>query len=220
MKPVLVIGAGGHANVVADALLASGRQILGFIVGTSAEDARRGSSLSLDILGDDGYLNKFSPKETDLVNGIGGVDCRGLRRRVQERLESEGWHFCSVRHPAALVSRFAELSSGVQLLAGSVVQAGVKVGAGSIVNTAAVLEHDSVLGKFVHIAPRALLCGNTIVGCNSHVGAGAVVIQGVSLGAQTLVGAGAVVVDSFPGGATLVGLPARYLSTSREKKGV
>jgi len=94
-------------------------------------------------------------------------------------------------------------------MAASVVQIGAIIGEGCIVNTAAVVEHDVSLSKWVHVAPRALLCGAVVVGEGSHIGAGAVVREGINLGAGTLVGAGAVVVDDFEGGGTLIGVPAR-----------
>jgi sugar O-acyltransferase (sialic acid O-acetyltransferase NeuD family) len=209
MKQVLIIGAGGHAKVVADALVASGRQVVGFTAGDPEGGMHSELLPGLKVLGTDEVLCNYSPTELDLVNGLGGINCSGLRRRVQERLEAEGWHFSGVRHPTAVVSQFAKVSAGVQLLAACVVQAGASIAEGSIVNTAAVVEHDSVLDTYVHVAPRAVICGNTRVGRNSHVGAGAIVRQGLQLGPDTLVGAGAVVVKDFVGRGTLIGIPAR-----------
>jgi sugar O-acyltransferase (sialic acid O-acetyltransferase NeuD family) len=209
MKPVLIVGAGGHAKVLADALLASGRQVLGFVE-SSAKDGHQAEVLpGLLVLGTDEVLLSYAPAEVELVNGLGGIDCGGLRRRVQAKLEADGWYFSGVCHPAAQVSPFAFVSAGVQLLACCIVQAGARLGVGSIINTAAVVEHDSTLEEYVHVAPRAVLCGNTYVGCNSHIGAGAIVRQGLILGANTLVGAGAVVVKDFDGQGTLIGVPAR-----------
>ena len=85
------------------------------------------------------------------------------------------------------------------------------MGEGCIVNTAAVVEHDVTLGPFVHVAPRALVCGGVSVGTNCHLGAGAVVREGLCLGADTVVGAGAVVIRDFGGGGVLIGVPARLL---------
>jgi len=72
-----------------------------------------------------------------------------------------------------------------------------------------VVEHDVSLGAWVHVAPRALICGDVAIGARSHIGAGAVVRQGIRLGEETVVGAGAVVVKDFAGGGLLVGIPAR-----------
>lgn len=209
MKPVLIIGAGGHAKVVADALLACQRRVLGFTVGEAARGEAVEVLPGLTVLGTDDVLSHYSPGEVDLVNGLGGVDCTGLRRRVQERLEADGWYFSGVCHPTAMISPFATVSPGAHLLAACVVQAGARIGVSSIINTAAVVEHDSVVDAYVHVAPRAVLCGNTQVGSNSHIGAGAIVRQGVQLGPSTLVGAGAVVVKDFGGRGTLIGIPAR-----------
>ena len=208
--PVIVVGSGGHAAVVADALLAAGETLLGF---TDSDDGRHGRMLcGLPVLGnDDDVLAAHAPAQTRLANGIGGVRGTALRQRVQQRLQAQGWQFTSVRHPSAIVSPFAHVGAGVQLLAASVVQTGADLGAGCIVNTAAVVEHDCRLGEHVHVAPRALLCGDVTVGARSHIGAGAVVRQGLRLGADTVVGAGAVVVKDFPGAGTLVGVPARRL---------
>jgi sugar O-acyltransferase (sialic acid O-acetyltransferase NeuD family) len=214
MKPsIIVIGAGGHAVVVADALLAAGEDVLGF---TDADPRCHGQRLcGLPVLGDDDtVLAAYTRDTTLLANGIGGVRGTALRQRVQQRLQAQGWQFTGVRHPSAIVSPFACIGEGVQLLAASVVQAGAELGAGCIVNTAAVVEHDCRLAEQVHVAPRALLCGEVELGARCHVGAGAVVRQGLRLGADTVVGAGAVVLMNFAGAGTLVGVPARSMETA------
>lgn len=210
-RPVVVIGAGGHAAVVADALTVAGIEVIGF---TDLDTARHGSEYcGLPVRGDDeGVLSGFGPDDILLANGIGGVGSTVLRQKVQMRLEQRGWQFATVRHPSAIVSPRARISGGVQLLAGSIVQVGAEIGSGTIVNTGAVVEHDCAVGSFVHVAPRALLCGNVKVGSGSHVGAGAVVKQGVSLGPNTLIGAGAVAVKDFAGDGVLVGTPARVVA--------
>lgn len=205
--PLLIIGAGGHAAVVADALLTCGERVLGF---TDADVGRWGTRLcGLPILGDDQILQTHLPHEVLLANGIGGVRGGGPRQRVQQGLEARGWHFASVRHPTAIVSARASIGVGAQMLAGCVVQVGAHIGKGCIVNTATVIEHDCKLGDYVHTAPGAIICGDVTIGARSHVGAGAVVCQGLGLGEDTVVGAGAVVVRNFAGGGLLVGVPAR-----------
>ncbi|MBS0366242.1 MAG: NeuD/PglB/VioB family sugar acetyltransferase [Proteobacteria bacterium] len=207
--PILIIGAGGHAAVVADALLAAGERVVGF---TDADVIRHQRELcGLRILGDDHILDGENPESLNLANGIGGVGSVAGRLTLQQRLRGRGWVFVSVRHPTAVVSPFARIAEGAQLLAGSVVQVGAEVGEGCIVNTAAVVEHGVSLGAWAHVAPRALLCGDVSVGARSHIGAGAVVRQGVRLGEDTVVGAGAVVVNDSAGGELLVGVPARLV---------
>ena len=214
--PVIVLGAGGHATVVADALLEAGAQVLGF---TDPDVGLHGTlRLGLPVLGGDDALTRYGTDRVRLANGLGFVSGTGraaLRARLQQRLEAEGWVFVGVVHPRATVSRHATLGAGCQVLAGAIVQAGARVGAGTIVNTAAIVEHDALVGDWCHLAPRATLCGQTRVGAGSLVGAGAVLRQSVSLGEDTLVGAGAVVLRDSPGHETLCGVPSRPLGTKR-----
>ncbi|MBI5720023.1 MAG: acetyltransferase [Burkholderiales bacterium] len=213
-QPIIIIGAGGHATVVADALLAEGLQVLGFVDRDAALTG--GRRLGLPVLGGDDVLAAYSRVEVRLVNGIGGTGAgivageAGLRERVQRRLEADGWHFGSVRHPDAVVSPHAQVEPGSQLMAGSVVQPGSRIGQGAIVNTRAVVEHDATVGAFAHIAPGAVLCGGVDVGEGAHVGAGAVVRQGVRIGAAAVIGVGAAVVRDCIGG-VWAGVPARLV---------
>lgn len=210
---VIIIGAGGHSTVVADALLAAGQLVLGFV---DNDPTRQGQIVcGMPVLGNDTILTDFETTNVLLANGIGGTRGEGLRAAVQRRLEGAGWHFVAVRHPSAFVSPFAQLGQGVQLMAHSVVQPGARLGEGCIVNSSAVVEHDVQLGPYVHVASNATLCGGVSVGAGSHVGAAAVIRQGVRLGDATVVGAGAVVVNDFPGGGTLVGVPSRPLDSKR-----
>ncbi len=213
--PIIVVGAGGHAVVVADALLAAGRKVLGFVdVDPGRRDTR---PFGLPVLGDDLALQAHDPTQVSLANGIGGVGRpadAGLRARVQTRLEGDGWSFTTVIHPSAVVSTHASIGPGSQLLAGSVVQPGAAIGRGAIINTRAVVEHDARVGEFAHVAPGAVLCGNVVIGAGTHVGAGATVRQGVVLGDGVVVGVGAAVVEDFERG-VLVGVPAQNRDAGR-----
>jgi len=206
---VVIVGSGGHAAVIADALLSAGERVIGF---TDQDAGRHGLLVcGLPVLGDDGVLDTLTSGDVRLANGIGGVRATQLRSGIQRGLESRGWQFVTVVHPSAVVSRFARISPGAQLLARCVIQPGAEVGEGCIVNTGAVIEHHVQLEEFVHVSCGAVLCGGVRIGARSHIGAAAVVKQGVTLGAHTLVGAGAAVVKNSAGGATLVGVPADVL---------
>ncbi len=205
--PVIVVGAGGHGGVVADALQAAGHRVLGF-VDPRAELAgmQRGG---LPVLGSDEALAAYSPHDVRLANGIGGTRPSPSRADVQARLESAGWIFIGVRHPSAIVSTTATIADTAQLLARCVVQTGARIGPAALVNTGAIVEHDVCVSAHVHVAPGAIVCGDVSLGAGCHVGAGAVVRQGLVLGPRTLVAAGAVVVRSHHDGHVLLaGVPA------------
>jgi sugar O-acyltransferase (sialic acid O-acetyltransferase NeuD family) len=204
---VLIIGAGGHAAVVADALLASGHRVRGFI-DSSAQ--KQGTSIfGLPVLGGDELLDSLSPADVQLANGIGSAGVMDARCRVYTAAVSRGFAFVSVRHPSAIVATSAVLGVGSQVLARAVVQPFATIGENSIINTGAIVEHDVVVGAHSHISPGCVLAGQVTVGTHVHVGVGAVVKQGINIAERSLVAAGAVVVDDVAAGTTVLGVPAR-----------
>jgi UDP-perosamine 4-acetyltransferase len=205
--PALIIGAGGHARVLIEALTKSGTAILGCV---AKETPIRWTSL-IPFLGDDEALLHYSPSSVVLINGIGSTARPDLRRDIFLRFKQKGYHFGTVAHPAAILPSDIVLGEGTQVMAGAILQPGCRVGDNVIVNTGAVVDHDCQICAHVHIAPGAVLSGDVTVGEGAHVGTGARVIQGVEIGAGAVVGAGATVLSDVPPGARVAGVPARPL---------
>jgi len=199
---VIIIGAGGHAQVLLDALQLSSCKILGFVDPAYAKGAS--GPRGLPMLGGDEVLDGFSVSEVQLVNGIGSIGPTTSRGSVWRRGKAAGFTFAQVVHPSAVISPGATLGEGVQIMAGCIVQTGAEIGANSIINTRASVDHDCKIGETVHIAPGVTLSGNVRIGDRAHIGTGAVVIQGISIGADSLVAAGAVVYRDLPEAGRLI----------------
>lgn len=204
---VIVLGAGGHGRVVAEALREGGVEIVGFTDPSDSSDV--GAIDGMPILGGDEVLIGYSKNDVVLANGIGSIGAPGLRRRIQSELAQAGWRFATVVHPRAVLSKSVELGVGAQVMAGAVVQAGTVVGDGCIINSGAIVDHDCWIGAFCHVASGATLSGGVQIAEESHIGAGATIIQGVTISRATVVGAGAVVVRNHLSGGTIVGVPAK-----------
>lgn len=205
--PALIIGAGGHARVLIEALTKSGTVILGYV----AKEAPIRWTPSIPFLGDDEELFLHAPTSVLLINGIGSTARPDLRRDIFLRFKQKGYNFGAVVHPAAIFPSDIALGEGAQVMAGAILQPGCRVGDNAMVNTGAVVDHDCQIGAHVHIAPGAVLSGDVTVGEGVHVGTGARVIQGLEIGAGAVVGAGATVLRDVPPGATVAGVPARLL---------
>jgi sugar O-acyltransferase (sialic acid O-acetyltransferase NeuD family) len=192
---MIVIGAGGHAGVVIDALRTMG------VVPHGALDSRAGAVNGVPVLGGDDYLT--SPEK--LANGLGNKVTRhssglGKRAELYRRFRNDGHSFPPVIHATAIVSEGADIGDGAQILAGAIVQTGAWVGKNAIVNTRAVIEHDCSVGDHCHIAPGAIMCGGVTLGPEVHIGAGAIILQGRTIGRYGIVAAGAVVTKDIPEG--------------------
>lgn len=206
-KPVILLGAGGHATVLLDVLTLVGANVLGYLDKSSGGG---GDNLrDVPFLGVDEEVRRFSPTDILLVNGIGSVGKAESRREIFLKFRAWGYHFRSVIHPTATISNWARMGEGVQVMAGAVVGANVTVGDNVIINTRATVDHDCHLASHVHIAPGAVLSGMVQVGESAHIGTGAAVKQGVRIGERAIVGVGSAVVHDISVGAVAYGCPAR-----------
>ena len=200
MCNVIIIGAGGHAKVVADIVLKSGDKLLGFL-----DDRKQGEVLyGYSVIGKITDAQKF-PKETRFIVAIGD---NNVRKTFMEQLGLE-WY--TAVHPSAQLGIETQIGEGSCIAANTVINASAKVGKGCIINTSAVVEHDCVVGDFSHISPRAVLCGTVAVGRCVHIGANATVINNLSVCSNSIVGAGATVVKSIEKSGVYVGTPAKFI---------
>ena len=112
-------------------------------------------------------------------------------------------------HPTAWVDASVVPGAGTVEFAGAMIQPGTVIGEHVIINTSASVDHDCVLGNFVHIAPGTHLAGNVRIDEGSFMGIGSAAIPGVRIGAWTTVGAGAVVVRELMDKVVAYGVPAK-----------
>ncbi len=205
MKPVIIIGGGGHAKVVASTLLKLQYPVLGF----TDQDSTKPPLLGLPFLGSDEIITSHDPSEVLLVNGIGSIRPGPVRSGLFNRFKDLGHSFLTLIHPDASVAAETEIGEGTLIFAGAVVQPGTRIGRNCILNTRCSVDHDCVIGDHTHIAPGATLSGAVTTGGNCHIGVGATILQGIGIGRGALVGAGSVVVRPVAAGTSVYGVPAR-----------
>jgi sugar O-acyltransferase (sialic acid O-acetyltransferase NeuD family) len=206
-KPVVILGGGGHARVVIDALRCAGHTIAG-VIDPKPEVAQTLPS-GVTWLGAD--LSKVRAGEVQLAIGVGSLDVgvKNPRPRVFQEAKAGGFLILSFKHPSAIVAGDVELGEGSQIMAGAILQPGLRTGVNCIVNTGARLDHDCRLGDHVHVAPGVVLSGTVDIGTGSHLGTGAIVIQNIKIGAEAMIAAGAVVSRDVPAMARVMPGPQR-----------
>ena len=207
MSGLLILGAGGHAKVVAETALASGTAAsIAFL-----DDRPLPPMLGWPVLGrlDQALDPSIQEKFPAALVAIGHPEIRG---RWLAKLQVAGYRLPPLIHPSAWISPSAQISRGSVVFAQAAVQAQAVIGIGAILNTGCSVDHDAHLSDAVHVCPGARLAGEVKVGSRSWIGIGASVIQEVRIGSDVTVGAGAAVVRDLPDGVTAVGVPARVLS--------
>ena len=199
MTDWVVLGAGGHARSVADVLGRRGDRV----VAVAGEPTGQWEVPVLD--GDDDAIAFAVRSDAAVALGIGSG---ATRLDVLDRVRAAGARAPCVVATTATVSATSELADGVVVLEHAHVGPGARLGRAVLVNTAAVVEHDVVVGAGTHVAPAAVLLGGSSTGDLTFVGAGATILPLVRLGEGTVVGAGSVVRKDVDPGRTVVGVPA------------
>ncbi len=195
LLPIVLLGGGGHASVLADILLAQSREVLAVV---SPDDiTRRSVFRNIPHFKEDKSALRFKPNEVLLVNGIGMMPNSTSKRSINEYFESQGYRFETVISDSASVSPFASIAEGVQILPRSTVNAGACIGKHTIINSCALVEHDCQVGAYNHIAPNAVLCGQVKTEESVFIGASATIIQNLQISHSSVVGAGATVTESL-----------------------
>lgn len=185
----ILIGAGGHAKVVRDLLLAAGGTIHGVVDRSQPVDP----TWTAAWLGDDTFLESEAAGNYHFALCFVGLRSLTSRERVIEVLLRERLSFPALVHPRAVVAAGARVEAGVQVMAKATVQADASIGLASIINTAAVIEHDVQVEQNCHIASGAIICGGAAIAAGTIIGPGAIVAAGVRVGSGILFGAGSVV---------------------------
>ncbi len=195
LKPIVVIGGGGHASVLVSILRTQERNILAIVC--PDDISQRRVFAKIQHLKQDDDVLRFSPDEILLVNGIGMLPKSNLKQNLNQYYISHGYQFETVIADSAQVSSFAVIEPGAQVFAGAIVQAGAIVGEHSVINSGAIIEHDCHIGRYNHITPSATLCGQVTTQEDVYVGAGSTVIQNLTLEQSSIVGAGAIVTKNL-----------------------
>lgn len=194
-KAIYLLGGGGHASVLVDMLKHNGIAITA-ICDPQIDQARKAFS-DIAWLDNEDFLFKIDASTIVLVNALGSLPNNAIRKKIFNKFFTQGYRFASVVSKHALISPFATLGHGVQVMPGAIVQTGAQIGDNTIINSGVIVEHDCIIGKHNHIAPGVTLSGEVITGDDVHIGTGAVIIQGISIGDASVIAAGAIITKSI-----------------------
>lgn len=202
---LILVGAGGHAKVVLEAILAGGGEPSLAVLDDAEAPGK--TLLGHSVRGSRSWLLE-NWAGAPVVPAIGS---NAVRARLIEWLLQNGRSLRAVRHPSATISPSAVVAEGSFVAPGAVINAEARILEGAIINTAASIDHDCRIGFAAHVAPGARLCGGVQIGARTLVGAGSVIIPGVKVGEGCVIGAGSVVIRDLMDGARVAGSPARAI---------
>lgn len=204
---IVILGAGGHAQVVADIVwrMRDAGEDVQPIAYLDDNPALHGKFfLDVPVVGEMAQLGQIEHEAVIVAIGNGRI-----RQRLFTALQAQGERLAVARHPTAVIAPDVVVGPGTMICANVVVNTGAVIGQNVILNTACTVDHHNRIGDHTHVAPGAHLGGDVQVGEGALIGIGAVVLPQRCIGDWAIVGGGAVVVQDVGVGVTAVGNPAR-----------
>lgn len=200
MKPLALIGGGGHAMSLLE-MMPPDFAVCGYV------DNHEVDGMTVPYLGNDDCFQLSDPHMPVHIALVwGGITDMTLRHRIIERYRS---------HPAptliassAIVTQGSHIGRGCAVMHRAVVN-GAAVGDYCVINTGAIIEHGVTIGENSFIGPGAVICGNVTIGRDCIIGAGATIRNGVNIVSSTTIGLGAAVVNDITQSGVYVGIPAK-----------
>lgn len=185
MRRLIIVGAGGHARAVAEALLVGDEfELVGFL-----DDAFPGLAKiwNFPVLGTTVDLGKYRPIAGSAVVAIGNNQLRGA---LCGQLRPAGFELVTVVHPSAIISPRAVVGEGCMIMAGAIIGTEVEIGDGVIINSGAVVDHHCRVDDFGHLGVHAAMAGGSVLGRGAWMQAASALGYGVTIGAGIVLGPG------------------------------
>lgn len=201
MKSINILATGGHAKVIFSLVKSLGYQSVDFF--------------------DDNITNANFPIKNTINSEINGnsiiaIGNNFIRRKISKKITLANWS--TLIHPSAIIAEDVKIGEGSVVMAGSIIQTGSIIGKHCIINTGACVDHDCLIGDFVHIAPNCGLAGGVSVGEGAFIGIGSSLIPNIVIGKWSTIGAGSIVINDQPDFCTSVGVPAKPIKFKNEQK--
>lgn len=193
MKPLILIGGGGHCKSVIEAAESAGYSILGVL--DMPEDVGK-EILSTKVIGTDDDIPQYVDK-AEFVITVGFIKNPAIRIKLYNKVKEAGGKLATIVASTAHASKYATIGEGTVVMHHAFVNAGAKVGNNVILNTFTNIEHDAVIGDQCHISTGTMVNGDCKVGANCFVGSQSVLANGITIGDDIIVGAGSLVRKSI-----------------------
>ena len=162
MKRLLIIGAGGHGQVVKEIAIVCGYETINFL-----------DDKAPNAVGKISEAPFIAPNYNGVIVAIGDNE---KRRDITAQLEKiEGINIVTLIHPTAFVSSSVTIGRGTVVEPNAIINANSKIGEGCIISVGAIVDHECSIGNYSHINAGAICMARSCVRSIRKVDAGYVV---------------------------------------------
>lgn len=205
IRPLILIGGGGHCKSVIEVAESAGYEIKGIL--DMPDEVGKEVLPGHKVIGTDDEIPQYV-EECDFVITVGFIKNPALRIKLYNKVKAAGGRLATIIASTAHVSKYAELGEGTVIMHHAFVNAGAKIGDNCIINTFVNIEHDAEVGNQCHISTGTMVNGECKIGENCFIGSQSVCANCIEIASDIIVGAGSVVRKSIRVKGIYAGNPA------------
>lgn len=158
---IVVIGAGGHGKVVADAIHAQSKyELIGFVDQTLSVGQEIINGFK--VIEKQEHLHLLKDRADVFIVAVGN---NVIREKVYQKA-IQVLRPAIILHPSVIIGSDVKVGNGTVVLAHTVISTSSVIGDNTIVNSGTVVDHDCIIGNHVHLSI------GTMVGSNSKLADG------------------------------------------------
>jgi len=176
-EKIVLLGGGGHCHSVIDVIEQENKyEIIGIIdkkelIGTDV--------LGYKIIASDDELDEIYRTCKNAIITVGQIETNHVRVKLFNKLKELGFNLPVIISPLAYVSKHSFIDEGTVVMHHALINANVKIGKNCIVNSKALIEHDSIIEDYCHISTASVINGGVIVKEGNFFGSNATSKQSI-----------------------------------------
>lgn len=205
-RNIIVVGTGGLAREFTSYFSQYCESISFVGFSSTNQDEHKAFSLPGTL-----FTGDITPELVGTNEVVIAIGSPAIKKRLQEKLKSNGFCFPSFVHPKSVVSDLATIGEGVVISPNCTISPSVELRSFSYLNFGVGVGHDTIVGQFCQINPGSQLGGSCCIGDETLVGSGSTILQGVNVGDRVVIASGSVVFSTVSDGVTMMGNPAKRM---------
>ena len=188
-KPLILVGAGGHAKACIDVIENNGE----FYIYGIIDNSKINRILGYPILGKDKDLKKYVKKVKYLLITVGQIRNNQIRPKLYNLGKKLGYKFPKIFSKRSYISKHSKIQEGTIVFHDVIINSGAKIGKNCIINNKCLIEHDVSIGDHCHVSTKATINGSAKIGNKSFIGSGSLISNSILLPKNSFVKIGSII---------------------------
>ncbi|MGL5126385.1 MAG: acetyltransferase [Fusobacteriaceae bacterium] len=202
MKKLIILGAGGFAKSIIDAIDESQYKLVGFI-----DSFKKGEHQGYKILANS--IEEIEDKEK-YIYFIGIGDPKS-REEYFYNFKKYDLKLANIIDKTSILSRNITMGEGIFIGKRVIVNADTVLEDNVVLNTRSLIEHGNYIGAHTNISTNSVLNGDVKVGSRTFIGSCTVVNGQIKIGNDSIIGSGSIVIRDVEDNVVEAGTPIRFI---------